>query len=94
MGKSTKKERKKRQKRKKERPQERKIERKKERQKERKKERRKEKTERKKEIKTQNGDTRSPHRGHCILFRAVVSALPAAFPFGCCVATLPQSGND
>ena len=48
----------------------------------------------KKTIKTQNGDTRSPRRGHCILFRAVVSALPAAFPFGCCVATLPQSGND
>lgn len=48
----------------------------------------------KKKIKTQNGDTRSPRRGHCILFRAVVSALPAAFPFGCCVATLPQSGND
>ena len=39
----------------------------------------------------QNGDTRSPHRGHCILFRAVVSALPAAFPFGRCVAILPQS---
>jgi len=39
-------------------------------------------------IKMQNGDTGSPHRGHCILFRAVVSALPAAPTFPCSVASL------
>ena len=38
--------------------------------------------------KMQNGDTGSPHRGHCILFRAVVSALPAAPTFACSVASL------
>ena len=73
---------------------ERKKDRKKERKKEQKERNKERKKERKKKQKAQNGDTRSPHRGHCILFRAVVSALPAAFPFGCCVATLPQSGND
>ena len=38
----------------------------------------------------QDGDTGSPHRGHCILFRAVVSALPAAPTFGCSVASLTR----
>ena len=43
--------------------------------------------------KMQNGDTGSPHRGHCILFRAVVSALPAAPTFGCSVASLTRSAG-
>ena len=41
----------------------------------------------------QNGDTGSPHRGHRILFRAVVSALPAAPTFGCSVASLTRSAD-
>ena len=41
-----------------------------------------------KQTKMQNGDTGSPHRGHCILFRAVVSALPVAPTFACSVASL------
>jgi len=38
--------------------------------------------------KTQGGGTRSPHRGHCIPFWAVVSALPTAPTFACSVASL------
>ena len=41
-------------------------------------------------LQMQNGDTGSPHRGHRILFRAVVSALPAAPTFGCSVASLTR----